>query len=241
MKRVLLFASSLLLFISCGNNNNTTQNDKEETPPVQVEEPKPSLPLVYSNAYDGYTNIREQASSKSAVIGQLRNGTHGAELLGIEGDWSKVKVNNTVGYVYNKYIQSTPTIAVNPDITSTWLQGLWTGPGGYYFYLIFSNGTYAYVQQYGDMAYGTYHLEGDDIIFTHKHITEFGTDFDLTVGQTERYTIDVNNNTIGHLERDTFITEEELRIMEEEDMGGECVFTKADFDGYRNLVKKYIK
>ena len=41
------------------------------------------VPMVYSNSYDGYLNVRAQPTTKSQVLGTLRNGPEGAVLLGV--------------------------------------------------------------------------------------------------------------------------------------------------------------
>ena len=64
---------------------------------------------IYSNAYDGYVNIRQAPQSKAPIVGILRNGPEGAILLGTEGEWKKIDCNGIVGYVYEKYVQDTPT------------------------------------------------------------------------------------------------------------------------------------
>lgn len=64
---------------------------------------------VYSNAYDGFVNIRQAPQSKAPIVGVLRNGPEGAILLGTEGEWKKIDCNGIVGYVYEKYVQFTPT------------------------------------------------------------------------------------------------------------------------------------
>lgn len=66
-------------------------------------------PRVYSNAYDGYVNIRQTPQSKAPIVGVLHNGPEGAVLLGTEGEWKKIDCNGIVGYVYEKYVQDTPT------------------------------------------------------------------------------------------------------------------------------------
>ena len=48
------------------------------------EDDEPEVHMVYSNCYDGYLNVRAAASTKSQVLGILRNG-EAAELLSIEG------------------------------------------------------------------------------------------------------------------------------------------------------------
>ena len=64
---------------------------------------------VYSNAYDGFVNIRQTPQSKAPIVGVLHNGPEGAVLLGTEGEWKKIDCNGIVGYVYEKYVQDTPT------------------------------------------------------------------------------------------------------------------------------------
>lgn len=66
-------------------------------------------PKVYSNAYDGFVNIRQSPSSSAPILGVLKNGPDGAVLLGTEGEWKKIDYNGIVGYVYEKYVQDTPT------------------------------------------------------------------------------------------------------------------------------------
>lgn len=66
-------------------------------------------PRVYSNAYDGFINIRQTPQSKAPIVGVLRNGPEGSVLLGTEGEWKKIDCNGIVGYVYEKYVQDTPT------------------------------------------------------------------------------------------------------------------------------------
>ena len=68
-----------------------------------------SRPHVYSNAYDGFVNIRQAPESKSPILGVLKNGPEGAILLGTEGEWKKIDCNGIVGYVYEEYVQDSPT------------------------------------------------------------------------------------------------------------------------------------
>ena len=64
---------------------------------------------VYSNAYDGYVNVRAEPTTKAKILCTLPNGPEGAELLGIEGKWTKVRINGVEGYVWSAQVQSTPT------------------------------------------------------------------------------------------------------------------------------------
>jgi hypothetical protein len=77
--------------------------------PSSVSTPTSAKPKVYSNAYDGFVNIRQATQSKAPILGVLRNGPEGAILLGTEGEWKKIDCNGIVGYVYEKYVQDTPT------------------------------------------------------------------------------------------------------------------------------------
>ena len=53
----------------------------------------------------GTLNLREGATTQSAVIGKYGWGTE-VNVLGVEGDWSYVKVGNQNGYMYSKYLGS---------------------------------------------------------------------------------------------------------------------------------------
>lgn len=77
--------------------------------PSSVSTPTSAKSKVYSNAYDGFVNIRQTPQSKAPILGVLRNGPEGAILLGTEGEWKKIDCNGIVGYVYEKYVQDTPT------------------------------------------------------------------------------------------------------------------------------------
>ena len=53
----------------------------------------------------GTLNLREGATTQSAVIGKYGWGTE-VSVLGVDGDWSYVKVGNQNGYMYSKYLGS---------------------------------------------------------------------------------------------------------------------------------------
>ena len=89
-------------------------------PIVQQEEPA-AITHVYSTSSDGFLNIRQAPSAKSAILGCLYTGGDGAILLSVHGSWLKVKYGNIVGYVKSSYTntvrenvgavtQSAPTI-----------------------------------------------------------------------------------------------------------------------------------
>ena len=88
---------------------NTSQGTNSKTNTKSQSSSSNSSKKVYSNANDGFVNIRQTPQSKAPVLGVLKNGPEGAILLGTEGDWKKIDCNGIVGYVYERYIQDTPT------------------------------------------------------------------------------------------------------------------------------------
>lgn len=64
---------------------------------------------VYSNACDGFINIRQSPSSNAPILGVLKNGPDGAFLISREGAWTKVNYHGIEGYVASQYIQDNPT------------------------------------------------------------------------------------------------------------------------------------
>ena len=243
MKRLFFFATAMLLCVSCGQGGSKAKSEaNEENAPTVVEAEEvieePSVPMAYSNAYDGYTNIREAATNKSAVLAKLHNGPKGAEILGVEGDWTKVNLDGVVGYVSNAYIQTTPTVAVNPNVTVDKLYGVWST--GYVFYYIFDNGTYYMCNQYGeDMYMGTFIFEGSELVLTPKLIF-----VDADVADTDAIRLNIVNNKLENLYRNNIISEAEYKSMDDEELelyfGGEMIITKESFNAKKKLVKSKL-
>ena len=61
--------------------------------------------MTYSTGYINATrvNFRTEPSTDSEVYSLLDEGTD-VIILGQEGDWTKVDIDDTIGYVYGKYI-----------------------------------------------------------------------------------------------------------------------------------------
>ena len=248
MKKILFFAASMLCFAACGQGGSKPQQEggEETTTPVtevveevEVEIAKPTKPMVYSNAYDGYVDIREAASLESLVLGQLHNGPEGAEVVGVEGEWTKVYINGIVGYVPSADIQNTPTVAVDLNISADKLQGVWSADG-YAYYFIFDNGTYCIGDQYGsDLFFGTYVFAGSEIVLTHKHYTELANEYGRQEEKGER--ISVKGNKLGNMHREQFLTAEELIELDEMGMFDGFVITEEAFNEQKRIVMNKLK
>ena len=137
--------------------------DPEEDCEVEVA-------MVYSNMYDGYLNVRAEPSTKSQVLGTLRNGPEGAELLGVEGKWTKVLVNGVEGYVWSAYLQSVPSEPVYISASAVVGEWLWCYKNGQCdTYTIESDGKF---YQTGCLSMeekeGTWYLSGHNIILKYS-------------------------------------------------------------------------
>lgn len=62
--------------------------------------------------------VREKPSASSEIIEMISVGQK-AEILGVEGDWYKVKFNNVVGYVSKTYLSTTDVITGTETTTPT--------------------------------------------------------------------------------------------------------------------------
>ena len=133
----------------------------EEDLDEQNDDENDMLPMVYSNCYDGYLNVRAEPNSKSKILGTLQNGPNGAELLGVEGKWSKVRVNGVVGYIWSADVQSTPTDPVY--IKASDVVGTWQGEGGIYL-TVKNNGKFEVDVARADFIYGTWHLSRNNLV-----------------------------------------------------------------------------
>ena len=188
--------------------------------------------IVYSNSYDGYLTIRATPSSKGEKIGKFRNGPEGAIKLSETGNWVEVDYNGVVGYVSKKYVVTYPTKAVTVDIDEKWLMGPWYPSHRNYAYMIFNNGTYTVQYEYGTLAYGTYQVEGDEIIFTATMLSNLGYD----VGSYERHKITVSPKRIGPLTKRSFIKEEDRWKHY-----GELVWTWAEYSELKKRTKENVR
>ena len=211
--------------IELNTDEETSQvQPTKENPTVQNKDNTPASIKVYSNAYDGYINIRETPTSKGTVIGVLKNGPEGALCLSQTGEWTKIDYNGVTGYVYTKYLTDSPTEEVTITIDINWLKGIWRNDTEQYAYMIFNNGTFAIQSTSGTLSYGTYMLKGSDI--------EFST-FMSTI---QRYGIDLSSNKIGLLQKQDFLNESESH-----NHIGDLMWTESQYRALRNEIRTWLE
>lgn len=107
MKRLLLFALVVLFSVTTLSAQNANTRYRGSAKPGDI---------VYSNAYDGFVNMRQTASYKAAKVGEFKNGT-GAVMLENLGEWMKIEVSGIVGYVPSRFVQDRPTHAYTGSAT----------------------------------------------------------------------------------------------------------------------------
>ena len=133
------------------------------------EDDEPEVVMVYSNCFDGYLNVRAAASTKSQVLGILRNG-EAAELLSIEGKWTKVRVNGIEGYIWSADTQSTPSDPVY--ISSASVIGEWEWCDEYAHFdscTVESNGDFYLYGYLSGYLSGKWHLSGHNLVLKFKN------------------------------------------------------------------------
>lgn len=168
MKKLLLFATTMLLAFSgielCAAKESANANEST------AEAVAAAGPKVYSNCYDGYLNVRAQPTTRSQVLGTLRNGPEGAVLLGVEGKWVKVRINGIEGYVWAADTQSYPSDPVNISADSVIGEWVWCDENAHFdSCTIESNGKF-YMSGYLSMeTSGKWHLSGNNLVLKHNN------------------------------------------------------------------------
>lgn len=160
MKRIF---KSLMIALACVGVSLSLTNcsDKKET--------------VYANSHDGFLNIREEPNAKSAIVGRMYNGDHGAIDLGIEvGNWIQVERHgsyggdfSTVGWIHKNYIQNTPSspaLMKDKDVSGVWIAQTPFGTLSFTSLIFFDDGSYVEGGIGGFLGgAGTWTLEGGEI------------------------------------------------------------------------------
>lgn len=183
MKKTLLFAATMLLAVSVASATESAEVTNEVNDSIEAAA---ALPKVYSNCYDGYLNVRQAPTTQSQIVGKLKNGSVGAELLGVEGSWSRVRVNGVVGYVASKYLQSTPTEAVYVDASAFIGQWARVHMGGGTAFTIKSNGKFTMENTSGATYSGSWYLAGYKLILKYSNGTK------STCSIIDEYNLDID-------------------------------------------------
>lgn len=196
-----LFAIPLIigLLLSNDTQNRTDNNRLEEeiisdaqtttAPTTTTTTTVSAAPMVYSCGFDGFVNMREEASFNSNKVGVFRNGPDGAELLEDLGDWKKINVNGLVGYVPSVYVQDTPTIAYNGTATADWMQGAWYNDDGAFLFL-YNNGTWVHGTNSAS-SYGVYLMQNNEVKFIPAWRFDYSSEF------SEILSIDMDKAQLG--------------------------------------------
>lgn len=262
MRNSIICAFAMLLLISCGGENKSNSSDANingevvvgpiVTPPSEMVEPVgevPNQPKVYSNAYDGFLNIRASASAKSNKIGELKNGPEGALVLSVEGKWTKVDLNGVVGFVNNAYVQSTPTepAYIMPESVI----GTWTNQEVAYSHyddlIIFDNGTYTtYCDGFMEgsiTSVGKWKLVRKDIVLTQYYdiVNEKKTFKTIRISvnpQTQILTKREDGQTTKY-SRLKLISEKQVALESEE--GYTPIWSKSQINNLKKDIKTYFK
>lgn len=234
MKRIysiLLAGAALTMVLSCGQRTKKVEFIEPEEDEVESVVQTFNEIKMYSNSYDGFTNVRKGPTTKSEVLGKLRNGNEYVVVLGEADGWLEVQYYDQIGYVHKNYVSATPSQPVTVDVDAKWLEGCWTAHY-YSYYLIFSNGRFVLEHQYGTIAYGKWHLEGDQIVLTMTYVTDYGKDFDYRRGQKERLTINKSARRLDSMTKVKMPAE-----LEE----GEDGISLATFKYLRKEANKYVR
>ena len=176
-----------------------------------VEETQKELYRVYSCAYDGFVNMREQPSFSADKCGVFKNGPEGAALLEDLEDWLKIRLDDgLIGYVPAKFVQDDPTVEYTGNVTVDWIEGCWSSDSGFRL-MVFKNGTWEYGYEEINCC-GRYIMQNNQIKFT----TLWKSSPDIS-SFNEILEIDESSDKLGSYSRICFIDPEEKKRAEMED------------------------
>lgn len=201
MKRIcsiLLVGVALVAVMSCGNRGKNVEVVELEDTEVSAEESSSTEIRLYSNAYDGYTNVRQSPTSKSKALGKLRNGNEYVVLVGEEGNWYEVEYYDQIGYVHKDHVGETPSKPVTVDVDANWLAGIWSRFDVDWCYIVEKNGTFSLYHGEDEAGSGTWRLEGQKIILTITK-SDWDVDGEFPKGSYKSYVINKKDRMLGDM------------------------------------------
>lgn len=181
---------------------------------------------VYCCAYDGFVNIRQEPSYSAEKVGKFFNGPEGAVWVEDCGEWVKINILGTIGYVPAKYVQDKPTIAYTGKASASWIEGIWSNNSGFML-MIYNNGTWQSGYDY-TTSMGTYIMQNNEIKFTPLWIED-----GLECRVEEILPIKMAENKLGEWRR--------VDYEEDEDMGGYGCFTKKAFKASGKAMEQWLE
>lgn len=101
LTRYFLVASALFFLGTVMHEDNLIQSPMSALYPEHFEAEKPPRFLVTANSL----NLREEASTESKVVGQLKLSDTVLVIKALENDWCKVEFKQEKGYVSGKYLK----------------------------------------------------------------------------------------------------------------------------------------
>ena len=241
---ILLTGVAFAILASCGNNSGKTSDKAtednisqttEETVETPAEAEAPTVKM-YSNSFEGFTNIYKEASGNAEVIGTLRNGSEYVVVVTEADEWVEVKFEEQTGFVPASFLKETPSKPVTIDVDAKWLEGVWSD-SGFQYVLLFADGRQCIEHKYSTLNYGKWHLEGNEIILTMLADVDTGLDLSYPIGTVLRYTINKDEETLGNgsgYEMYKWDLEDEI----EEDEGG---ISKSEFLALQKTTKNIVK
>ena len=241
---ILLAGVAVAFLASCGNSSSktsgeATENDvtqtTEDTAEAAVEAESPAIKM-YSNSFEGFTNIYKEPSNSSEVLGTLRNGNEHVVVVAETDEWVEVKFEEQTGHVHRSFLSEAPSKPVTIDVDGKWLEGVWSD-SGFQYILLFADGKLCIEHQYSTLNYGKWHLEGNEIVLTMLADVDTGLDLSYPIGTVLRYAINKEEETLGNgsgYEIFKWDLEEEI----EEGEGG---ISKSQFETLQKRTKEVVK
>lgn len=241
---ILLTGVAVAFLASCGNNSSKTSGQAaegnatqttENTAEAAIEAESPAIKM-YSNSFEGFTNIYKEAADNAEVIGKLRNGNEHVELVSATEEWVEVKFQEQTGFVQTGFLSEAPSKPVTIDVDGKWLEGVWSD-SGFQYILLFADGKLCIEHQYSTLNYGKWHLEGNEIVLTMLADVDTGLDLSYPIGTVLRYAINKEEETLGNNSGYEIYKWDFEEDGEDEEEG----ISKSEFETLQKRTEKVVK